>query len=72
MANATCQGDGTSRQPDKGKKRGRTEAKSESPVDDKEKIEEPPQKKFKDGQKAKSDSVLVPIDEGCQLFGTYA
>lgn len=67
MAKAASQVDGTTKQPDKGKKRGRSaKVKSESPLDEEE--EEPPQKKFKDGQKARSDSVVVPIDEGCNLY----
>ncbi len=32
---------------------------------------EPPAKKQKDGQKAQSGSLIVPVDEGCGLAGTH-
>ncbi|KAI9781135.1 MAG: hypothetical protein M1835_004358, partial [Candelina submexicana] len=32
---------------------------------------QPPAKKQKDGQKANSGSLVVPVDEGCQLAGTH-
>ncbi|KAI9812723.1 MAG: hypothetical protein M1827_004479 [Pycnora praestabilis] len=74
------QGDVAAMSPEpKGKKRGRggvssskvkeEKVKGESPDIDQE--EQPPAKKQKDGQKAKSSSLAVPLDEGCPLAGNY-
>ena len=53
---------------DKGKKRGRnSKVKEESPEADEE--APPPAKKQKDGQKAKSKALNIPVDEGCALQG---
>ncbi|MCJ1473966.1 hypothetical protein MMC13_002622 [Lambiella insularis] len=54
----------------KGKKRGRNgKGKEESP-DVEETSSPPPAKKQKDGQKAKSGNLNIPVDEGCGLGGS--
>lgn len=58
----------------KGKKRARADsAEDDKPArtsnDDNK--QEPLAKKQKDGQKAKSGSIRIPIDEGCQLGRKY-
>lgn len=57
-----------------GKKRARAESAEDdkpAPTSNDGKKQEPPAKKQKDGQKAKSGSVRIPIDEGCQLDRKY-
>ncbi|KAI9772671.1 MAG: hypothetical protein M1840_000266 [Geoglossum simile] len=54
----------------KGKKRSRKDKvviKDDSADDSTAEDNEPATKKLKDGQKAKSTSLFVPVDEGCQL-----
>ncbi|KAL9133352.1 MAG: hypothetical protein Q9175_005473 [Cornicularia normoerica] len=43
----------------------------EIPSDVDEALEEPPAKKHKDVQRAKSGSLLIPVDETCPLAGTH-
>ena len=58
----------------KGKKRARADSaeddKPSQPLNDDDR-EEPPAKKIKDGQKAKSGSIQIPLDEGCPLGRKY-
>lgn len=54
----------------KGKKRERSPIPVEEEYSDvSEAVEQSPAKKHKDGQKAKSGSLLVPVDEMCPLAG---
>ena len=53
-----------------GKKRAHAESvedNKQSQATDGNNEQEPPAKKQKDGQKVKSESVRIPIDEGCPL-----
>ena len=49
-----------------GKKRERSSKIKDEPSDEEE---ERPQKKIRDGQKASSAKLNVPVDEGCNLSG---
>ncbi len=54
----------------KGKKRLRSPTPIEDdPSDADEAVEQPPTKKHKDVQRAKSGSLLIPVDETCPLAG---
>ena len=56
----------------KDKKRSRKEVSPSSELSDLDApydLEEPPLKKAKDGQKAKSSSLRIPVDEMCSLAG---
>lgn len=54
----------------KGRKRPRSPTPIEEiPSDVDEALEEPPAKKHKDVQRAKSGSLLIPVDETCPLAG---
>lgn len=55
----------------KGKKRTRSGKLKEESPDAKDSTSPPPAKKQKDGQKARSENVIVPIDEGCTLKGWF-
>ena len=58
----------------KGKKRGRADSADDqkpSKASDDDGKQQPPAKKQKDGQKAKSGSLQIPVDEGCSLAGSY-
>ncbi|MCJ1379278.1 hypothetical protein MMC17_002379 [Xylographa soralifera] len=56
---------------DKGKKRTRDESIKEEHSDADEADALPVAKKQKDGQKVKSKSLNIPVDEGCSLAGTH-
>ncbi|KAH0544608.1 hypothetical protein FGG08_001257 [Glutinoglossum americanum] len=63
----------TNKTSSKGRKRTRKAATpvSDNSADGAAEDNEPAAKKFKDGQKAKSTSLSIPVDEGCHLFGTH-
>lgn len=59
-----------SKNDSKGKKRARTNSAEEDKptlTSNDDNKQEPPAKKQKDGQKAKSGSIRIPIDEGCTV-----
>ena len=59
----------TGQKSNKGKKRARDPESIQPASLELESQGEPPAKKFRDGQKAKSKSLQVPVDEGCNLAG---
>lgn len=56
---------------EKGKKRTRHFDSDESTSLDPKSEGQPPAKKIRDGQKAKSNSLQVPVDGGCDLAGNF-
>ncbi|KAI9866275.1 MAG: hypothetical protein M1813_001397 [Trichoglossum hirsutum] len=66
--------DNTTKPSSKGRKRARQNAAAvddDIAHDDAAENSEPATKRFKDGQKSKSASLSIPVDEGCHLSGTH-
>lgn len=64
--------DNTTKPSSKGRKRARQNAAAvddDIAHDDAAENSEPATKRFKDGQKSKSASLSIPVDEGCHLSG---